>query len=119
MKTLWDKIGGRKFIITVILLISGAVIDIYTDRGLSTNYKELMIFLAAIYITGNGIGVVSDAIKKKVTTQNNSSKSNFKQIEDNVSNLLQYQDHILKTVQLNTQGLSEIVTKLSNKDSIK
>lgn len=105
------KLGGRKFLFMLVLLVVGIVIDLFTQRGLSDNFKEVMIYLAAIYIAGNGLGKVSDIFKTKkdVTTDI------IQPVNDDTKDILRYQETILNAIQLNTKGLSELIGKFGGK----
>jgi len=114
MTKLYEALGGRKFIFMLILLAIGLTVDMYTARGLSETFKELMIFLAAIYVTGNGVSKITNSVKEGMKAKAKSDKVP-KDLEKNVTALVQYNDAILNSAQLTNQGVSEIIKKLAEK----
>lgn len=51
-----DVMGGRKFLMAVVLIIAGVVIELYSKNGLSTNMAGM---LAAIYATFSASNVIA------------------------------------------------------------
>ena len=48
-----EKLGGRKFVMLVILLISGALIDVFGPNGLGSEMAAFMVGLYVSYTGGN------------------------------------------------------------------
>lgn len=53
MRTIIDAIGGRKVIMSLVILAAGTAIDLVTPRGLSENLMYLMLAIAGFYSTAN------------------------------------------------------------------
>jgi hypothetical protein len=51
-----DSFGGRKFLMALVLIIAGVIIEIYSKNGLSTNMAGM---LAAIYATFSATNVIA------------------------------------------------------------
>ena len=51
-----DSFGGRKFLMAIMLMIAGVLIEIYSKNGLSTNMAGM---LAAIYATFSASNVIA------------------------------------------------------------
>lgn len=53
MKSLFSKLGGRKFALTLIVLIIGAVVEIAVPTGLSANFVTLLLGSSTIFGMAN------------------------------------------------------------------
>ncbi len=53
MKKFIEAVGGRKTLMSLLVIAVGLAVDLATDRGLSTNLLTLLISVAGGYITGN------------------------------------------------------------------
>lgn len=58
-----EKLGGRKFIILVLMLIAGGLADHFSQHGLSTNLVYLMLGLYGAFTAGN-VGITLRALKE-------------------------------------------------------
>lgn len=59
MESLFDKIGGRKFVLTIFILIIGALIDVFGKNGLSQNMVALLVGASTVF------GVANAAVSMK------------------------------------------------------
>jgi hypothetical protein len=50
-----DVIGGRKFLMAIILIAAGIVIEIYGKNGLSTNMASMLAGIYAIFSGSNAL----------------------------------------------------------------
>ena len=53
MESLFDKIGGRKFVLTIFILIIGALIDVFGKNGLSQNMVALLVGASTVFGVAN------------------------------------------------------------------
>jgi hypothetical protein len=50
-----DNFGGRKFLMALILIIAGVIIEIYSKNGLSVNMAGMLAAIYATFSAGNVI----------------------------------------------------------------
>ena len=55
MESFFEKIGGRKFIFSLVALIVGTVVELKTERGISANFVALLVGVSGAFITGNAL----------------------------------------------------------------
>jgi hypothetical protein len=55
IKKAMNKVWGRKTFITLVCLISGTLVDLFAQNGLSANYMTLLGTLAGAFAVGNGM----------------------------------------------------------------
>lgn len=53
MESIFDKIGGRKFVMALVLIIAGAAVDVLATNGLSMNLMGLMTAVYATFSASN------------------------------------------------------------------
>lgn len=53
MDGLFDKLGGRKFTMGIVLIIAGACVDVFAANGLSVNLLGLMTAIYAAFSASN------------------------------------------------------------------
>lgn len=53
VENIFDYLGGRKFILSLILIIVGAVIELKTDRGVSTAFAGLLVGILTAFSASN------------------------------------------------------------------
>lgn len=63
-----DKLGGRKFIVLLAMLVAGGLADHFGKAGLSTNLVYLMLGLYGAFTAGN-VGVTLRALKTGASLQ--------------------------------------------------
>ena len=64
MDGIFDKIGGRKFVMAVVLIVAGAIVDVTAEGGLSVNLLGLMTAIYATFSASNAI-----ITNKQLTTE--------------------------------------------------
>lgn len=50
-----DRLGGRKWALTLLVLVLATIIDLVTTRGLSASWVQLAIGLVGAYSVSNAI----------------------------------------------------------------
>jgi hypothetical protein len=70
-KTIFDKIGGRKFIASIIVLGVAAAIEIYSKNGLSTNMAGLLAAVYATFSASNALTTVKSLNSEQQAPQVN------------------------------------------------
>ena len=55
METFFDKIGGRKFVMGIVLIVAGGAVDVLSPNGLSVNLLGLMTAIYAAFSATNAI----------------------------------------------------------------
>lgn len=65
-----EALGGRKFLLTLIVLIIGTVIEVRTERGISQAFVALALGLVATFHTANTV-----ITNKTASVQDAESKS--------------------------------------------
>lgn len=53
MESIFDKIGGRKFVMALVLIVAGALVDVLAPNGLSVNLMGLMTAVYAAFTASN------------------------------------------------------------------
>lgn len=53
METLFDKLGGRKFLLTLIIIGVGALVEVFGKNGLSQNFVALLLGAAGVFGAAN------------------------------------------------------------------
>lgn len=53
MDNLFDKLGGRKFSMGIVLIVAGACVDVFSPNGLSVNLLGLMTAIYAAFSASN------------------------------------------------------------------
>ena len=59
------NLKSRKLWFTIAALIIGTVVDLKTERGLSDNLRQLLLYLAGLYVFGNNLSAGVFAFKEK------------------------------------------------------
>jgi hypothetical protein len=65
---MFDKMGGRKFIMGLIVMIIGLAIELKSDKGLSTEMAALMTMIYATFSASNAI-VTNKELSVKTSNQ--------------------------------------------------
>lgn len=50
---LFDRVGGRKFVLTLIVIAVGTAIEMCTERGVSTGFVGLLVGVLTVFSAGN------------------------------------------------------------------
>jgi len=53
METLFDKMGGRKFVLTMIILVAGGLVEAFGKNGLSANFVALLLGASTVFGVAN------------------------------------------------------------------
>lgn len=105
---MFAKLGGRKLVFTLLAISVGVAVDLFTERGLSQNLKELLIFVGGIYTIGN-VGVnAAHAIKEKSTR----SDKVLDALQQEMLRLNQSQEVVFNNLNTNTQATGEILRRV-------
>lgn len=116
MNNLISKMGGRKLVFTFILLALGFSVDFFTERGLSSNLKELIIYLGGIYIFGNGVSKVTGVLAAKKQEADTSPaheeiNAQLEEIKNVVSLGNQGTGEVLKNIELTNRAMAELMKR--------
>jgi hypothetical protein len=52
---LFEKLGGRKFLFSILTLVVGTIVEVKTERGVSVNFVTLLLGISGVFITGNAL----------------------------------------------------------------
>lgn len=52
-QTMFDKIGGRKFVLTIVILLFGSLLEAFGKNGLSANMVALLLGAGGIFGVAN------------------------------------------------------------------
>jgi TolA-binding protein len=110
-----DKLGGRKFVLTILMLIIGSVVEVKSANGMSAVFAGFLAAMLAAFSTANVIATKATAsmsakdesggeLAETVTQLDNVNGSKLESIESQLNSV---QDTILAIGQttLNTQKL--------------
>jgi hypothetical protein len=111
MKELIAKITSRKFIAFILVMGVGTAIDLHTDRGLSGNLLNLLMFLTAMYTTGNVVAKEVDR-RRAASVQETAQETPVDPANDQY---IQYLEAILESNRVTQQALSQIIERFNIK----
>ena len=109
MNSFSKKYLSRKFLFAAALVVAGVLIDLKTDRGLSSNLKELFLYFGGIFVAGNIAHRAVDAYKDKTQTSLSEELVAHKQLQEN-----QY-TQLVNFVNSSVAGQNEVIKKLVEK----
>ena len=120
---MFDKLGGRKFVALVLLIGAGVAVDILAPKGLSSNLMNLMVIMGGVYVGGNVLRAGVDKIKVSRKTGEikgiKELQEALREVQVGQNTLVQYQDAILQTSQVNQQGLTALIeTNATKKEPV-
>jgi flagellar hook-basal body complex protein FliE len=72
---IYEKLGGRKAIMTILIVGIGALVDILAKSGLSQNLLSLLGIALGAFVTGNGIEHAANAIKARKVQKTESTQA--------------------------------------------
>ncbi len=108
---MFDKLGGRKFVMTLLMISVATAIDLCTARGLSENMMMLLMSAAGIFITGNAAEYFAKkGVSQEVTTSAEPVEINY----PDLTNLSQKVEVVMNGVNLSNQALAKIISKIPN-----
>ena len=70
MDNIFDKLGGRKFSMGIVLIVAGACVDIFSPNGLSVNLLGLMTAIYAAFSASNTMVTNKQLEVEKVAAAN-------------------------------------------------
>lgn len=100
------RIGGRKLLISLIMLTCGVIIDLNTTRGLSQNLMYLMMMIIGTFSTMN---VVSKKFSKGPITVPSLDDERVKQLESTVSGLMSMAEQTNNQMETTTAAIDQII----------
>lgn len=66
MSNKWlDSLGGRKFILTIIVIIVGTAVQLFSSGGCNPSYASLLIGIVGAFSASNALVTVSTAKKQE------------------------------------------------------
>lgn len=99
------KLASRKFIVIAVMLAAGIIIDLLTERGLSGQLKELMIYLSGTYIVGNGLSAISDGVKNRI------GQKEVDILKQGMVTLDQQQQQLAGVMEKTNEALSKVIRR--------
>lgn len=110
---MFEKLGGRKFIGLVLLLMAGGAVDIYAPKGLSTNLMTLMLSLGSMYMVTN---VAKAGVNKIKNTRRTKEIKEVKELQESVSEMKaeikKSQDAMLEGISNQSKVLQALIQNL-------
>lgn len=77
----FDKLGGRKFVMSIICLVAGVLIEIYSKNGLSANMVALIGALYATFTGANAFITGKSLSSEAATSPQDGSKEILAKLE--------------------------------------
>jgi len=120
---IYEKLGGRKAVMTIILVGVGAAVDILAKAGLSQNLLSLLAIALGAFVTGNGIEHAALAFKargKKADGATPAAQVDLSGIEAAINQLGQGQQAManrLAVAEQTAKTVQQSVLTLANKIS--
>lgn len=111
-KGLLQKLGGRKFLLTLLAIAVGTAIELLTERGLTAAFAGLMGTLIAAF------GLANAGIERAHVKSNEGKKDDdaLKQVRSEVSKLLSLAQEMNN--EENTQKFVDLLTEIRDTSSI-
>lgn len=109
---LLDKLGGRKLIFVIISLLVGTIVDLKAPGGLSSNLKDLIIALGAMYVCGNVLNKSAEVVKS-VKEGKATSPTGMQELIEKVSSIQQGQAEVYQNLSTNTLATGEILKRVN------
>lgn len=114
---MFEKLGGRKLVFTIIAVGTGVAVDLLTERGLSPQLKDLLIYVGAIYTVGNVGTKTAEALKarKEAVGAEIEAKVNrtLDGLQQEMLKLNQNQEAVYGNLNTNTQATAEILNRIA------
>lgn len=118
---IWNALGGRKFIMSLILIGVGTVIELKTDRGVSTSFAGLLVGILSAFSVANTITTVKTGAGSSQALPPSPPLDpvpSFQAVTDSVSELSQRIADIEKaSIQVN-QTLTNLGTSVANQNKV-
>ncbi len=70
-KTWLDKLGGRKFVLTIIVMLLGTAVQLLSSGGCNPSYASLLIGICAAFNAANSVVTVNSMKGSQVETDQN------------------------------------------------
>ncbi len=58
MDKIWEAIGGRKFIMSLVLIAVGTLVELKTDRGVSASFAGLLVGILGAFSAANALTTI-------------------------------------------------------------
>lgn len=84
-----DKLGGRKMALTLLVIVVGALVDVFGKNGLSANLAGLLVGATAVFGAANA-AVTMQVSKASKQDQPTSSVSDLDELRTAVYNNVEY-----------------------------
>jgi hypothetical protein len=119
-----EKIGGRKFFFTILFIGVGFCIDMFTERGLSKNVLDLIVYLGGIFVFGNSVEHIAKATSAKKELTNKTDSVNivdvsrneldavFTELNNKVLMSNSYSEAILDSLKITNDAVAKIVSSI-------
>ena len=106
MKSILETFTSRKFLFTLLVMGVALSVDMYTARGLSDNFKQVLIYLVGIYTAGNVGSKLSYAYENKGSANSDGDPAPISLPDTSSKDL----DEVKKTLEEINNVLSSVVT---------
>ena len=106
-----QKLGGRKFILTLIAMAIGTAIEIYTTRGISPSFAGLLAGLITAFSAANW-AVSKDHFKKVSAKGKETDNKTLEDIKNNIQAIANSQADVMQGI-INTQQTSKATQTLT------
>lgn len=107
---IFERLGGRKLVFMLLAIGAGVCIDLYSERGLSANLKELMIYVGGLYILGNVGSKTANAVREK----NTASKKELESLRLQMEQLNANQNAVYQSINTNTEATTQILKTITS-----
>lgn len=114
---MFNRLGGRKLLFTLLAVGVGVTVDLCTDRGLSPQLKDLLIYVGAIYTAGNIGTKTAEALRARNEAKGAQSQDKVNlvldQVQQEMLKLNQNQELVYGNLHTNTQATAEILNRIA------
>lgn len=94
IKNMLGKVGSRKLAVTILVLLCGTLVDLFSKNGLSVNLSNLMMALAGVFAVGNGM----EHIAKKGENKPSNNKIDLSPIQSKIDDTNKSLTTVLNTL---------------------
>lgn len=105
-----EKFGGRKFVLTLILIISGVLVDIFSSKGISQELVALFVGIMTVYGASNA-AISMKALKVESSgsqAETAAPVDNSAQVAE-ISQQLQQLGHAVESIGLSSTNTNKLL----------
>lgn len=114
-----DKLGGRKALVTLLVVAVGTAIELCSQKGLSVNMLQLLSIVFGAFVVGNGIEHCASAASagKVAPTEDSRLNGVLAQMDATSKGTQARLSELAQNAQATTAGISYVVDYIKQNES--